>query len=316
MSQKKMGLGKGLGALLSVYDEDEVSESGQKPENIEGVLELDIKKIYPNPNQPRKNFDKTALNELAASIKTHGIIQPIIVNADNGKYMIIAGERRWRAANIASLLTVPCVVKNYTERQIKEISIIENLQREDLNPIESARAIKQLMEEYNFTQETVAERIGISRSNIANTLRLLSLGSEVIKLVENNKLSAGHARCLVVVSNAADQLQLAHSASENKMTVRELEKAVKIKLHPKQSTANVPPMQSVELKDLINEMQRVFATKVSAIGSDKKGRIYIDYFSKDDLDRIHEIVELVKAKELTLKNLSSYNQRLQKPANN
>ena len=278
MAQKKSGLGKGLGALLSIYDEEVVEEAKQTntPAKVSsGVEEIAIAKIYPNPNQPRKMFDEEALNELATSIRTHGVISPIIVNNNDGEYMIIAGERRYRASKIAGLDTIPCVVKNYTERQIKEISIIENLQREDLNPIEAARAIKQLMDEYNLTQEVVADRIGISRSNIANTIRLLSLCPEVIKMVEENKLSAGHARCLVVINDINVQIKFATAASDNKMTVRDLEKAVKMYLNPKASKNNTPPQQSSELKELINEMQRVFSTKVSAIGSDRKGRIYI-----------------------------------------
>lgn len=321
MAQKKMGLGKGLGALLSIYDEEveelenkePATEKVAKPkDNVQakgGVDEIEVSKIHANPNQPRKNFDEEALNELASSIKTHGIIQPIVVNKDGDGYMIIAGERRWRASKIAGLDTVPCVVKNYTERQIKEISIIENLQREDLNPIEAARAIKQLMDEYNFTQETVAERIGISRPNIANTLRLLALSPDVIKLVEQNKLTSGHARCLVVITDPKAQLKFAMAACDGKITVRELEKLVKQYLNPKASKNNTPPEQSIELKELINEMQRVFATKVSAIGSDRKGRIYIDYYSRDDLDRISELLELLKSKTLTLKDLSEFNKK-------
>lgn len=340
MTQKKMGLGKGLGALLAIYD-DEVEELSNQPEKAESksqkenkqekvvervvekvvekqtenkdvpikgaVNEIDVKKIFPNPNQPRKNFDEDALNELAASIKTHGIISPIIVNKNEDGYMIIAGERRWRASKIAGLDTVPCIVKNYTERQIKEISIIENLQREDLNPIEAARAIKQLMEEYNFTQETVADRIGISRPNIANTLRLLSLTPEVIKLVEQNRLTAGHARCLVVIGDEKAQFKFASAACDGKITVRELEKLVKQYLNPSKAKENKPPEQSMELKELINDMQRVFATKVSAIGSDRKGRIYIDYYSRDDLDRIAELLDLLQKKTLTLRDLNNYN---------
>ena len=314
MSVKK-GLGKGLGALLSVYEDEPtpVKKETIKEETIKvveknGVQEISIKEIYPNPNQPRKNFDETALNELASSIKIHGVIQPIIVNKNEGEgYMIIAGERRWRASKIAGLDTVPCVVKDYTNKQIKEISIIENLQREDLNPIEAARAIRQLMDEYGFTQEGVAERIGISRPNIANTLRLLSLTSDVIKLVEDGKLSAGHARCLVPVTDASLQLKLASMAIGDKISVREFEKLIKNTLKPKEN--KVAPEQSIELKEMVNEMQRVFSTKVSVIGNDRKGRIYIDYYSRDDLDRICEILELVKEKKLTLKDLSNFNKR-------
>ena len=185
----KKGLGKGIEALLSIYDDEEENVSREtKPTKYQNALnEILISDIYPNPNQPRKRFDETALNELASSIKVHGIIQPIVVNdMHDGKFMIIAGERRWRAAKIAGLDVVPAYVRDFSDKQIKEISIIENLQREDLNPIEAAKAIKQLMEEYKLTQEAVAERIGKSRPAIANTLRLLSLPAEVVEMVENN----------------------------------------------------------------------------------------------------------------------------------
>lgn len=333
MSKEKKGLGKGLGALFSIYDNsefyDDVEETKQtkqetKQENVisqqtvnsvqtntkDGVTEIDIQKVYPNPNQPRKNFEPEALQELCNSIKIHGVIQPIIVNKDvDNNYMIIAGERRYRASKLAGLQSIPCIVKNYTERQIKEISIIENLQREDLNPIEAARAIKQLMDEYGFTQEVVAERIGISRPNIANTLRLLSLSGDVIKLIEQGKLSAGHARCLVVLPNIDDQLKFAMLAVKDKVTVRDLEKLVKKHLKPKTDVEKAKLEQSIELKELVAEMQRVFATKVSVLGNDNKGRIYIDYYSRDDLDRIAELIELVQTKKLTLKDLSDFNKK-------
>ena len=311
----KKGLGKGLEALFSVYDEEEkevVTESNVSKntvkENDDGVLQILVSDIHPNPNQPRKNFDQTALEELAQSIKNHGVIQPLVVNKQDDGYMIIAGERRWRASKIAGLDYVPCIVKNYTEKQIKEIALIENLQREDLNPVEAARAIKLLMDEYNFTQEIVADRIGKSRPNVTNLLRLLSLYPDVLKLVENGRLSAGHARCLVVVSDYTAQLKFANMACDNKMSVRDLEKSVKNYLNPKK-LSNQKTEQSVELKELVNEMQRVFSTKVSVIGNDKKGRIYIDYYSRDDLDRIAELIELAKTKTLTLKNLKDINKR-------
>lgn len=307
MVAKKNGLGKGLGALLSAYDD---YDNTVKTNGV-GTNEIEISKLVANPNQPRKNFDKLALEELAVSIKTHGVIQPLVVNDQkDGTYLIIAGERRYRASKLAGLERVPCVIKDYSEKQIKEISIIENLQREDLNPIESARAIKQLMEEYNMTQEAVSERIGVSRPNIANTLRLLSLCPEVIKLVEENKLSAGHARCLVPIQNYNIQIKLALAASDNKMSVRDLEKTVKNALNPKVSAQRIPQEQSIELKELVNEMQRTFATKVSVMGNDKKGRIYIDYYSRDDLDRISELIALLKTKKLTLKDLSEFNKKL------
>ena len=304
MSIKKSSLGKGLEALMSAYDDySETMQSSSASAN-----EIEIEKLIANPNQPRKNFDENALNELANSIKVHGIIQPLVVNDQkDGTYLIIAGERRFRASKLAGLDKVPCIIKDYSNKQIKEISIIENLQREDLNPIESARAIKQLMEEYNMTQEAVSERIGVSRPNIANTLRLLSLCPDVIKLVESGRLSAGHARCLVTIQNYDAQVKFAMSACDNKMSVRELEKAVKNYLNPKTSTQRVSQEQSMELKELINEMQRTFSTKVSVIGNDRKGRIYIDYYSRDDLDRISEMINLLKTKKLTLKDLSDFN---------
>lgn len=309
----KNGLGRGLDALFSAFgDEEEIKETKQ-PEQKEvvkevikevivekqgdGVIELDIKKVDPNKDQPRKIFDAASLKELSESIKQHGVIQPIVVNQQGDRYMIIAGERRFRASLAAGLKTIPAVIKHYNDRQVKEVSIVENLQREDLNPIEAARAIKELMEEYNFTQETVADRIGKSRPAIANTLRLLSLTPEVISLIEKNKLSAGHARCLVVVDNPIKQAELANKASDGKMNVRDLEKLVKEYQNPKPAKPKTRVVQSLELKELVRDMERVFKTKVTILGNDKKGRIYLDYFSRDDLDRIAELVENLKNNE-------------------
>jgi ParB family chromosome partitioning protein len=303
----KKGLGKGLSALLSVYDEEEAKDQGLELKN-EGFFNIDISLIYANPNQPRKNFDESALKELSSSIKMHGIIQPLVLNRlEDGKYMIIAGERRWRAAKMAGLTEVPAFIKNYTQKQIKEISLIENLQREDLNPIEAARAIKQLMEEYDLTQDVVADRIGKSRPAITNTLRLLNLPADVIELIEKNKLSPGHARCLVVINDPLEQTRLALMIIAKKLSVREVEKLVKNILNP--SSQRPKEEQSIELRDMISEMQRVFSTKVSAIGNDNKGRIYIDYYSKDDLDRIVELLRILNKKTLTLKDLSLLNKK-------
>lgn len=315
MNNNKRGLGRGLQSLFEAFDEeqDEVAQKSpdQKQKVEDGVCQIDISKIYPNPNQPRKHFDQEALNELANSIRVHGVIQPVVLNKNGDNYLIIAGERRYRAAKIAGLQTLPCIIKNYTEKQIKEISIIENLQREDLNPIEAARAIDQLMKEYKLTQEVVAERIGKSRSNIANTLRLLTLQPEVIALVEDNKLSSGHARCLVVVDDRESQIKLANYAAKHKASVRDLEKAVKQHLNPKPA-AKTPVSQSIELKDLVTRLQRTLSTKVSIIGNDNKGRIYIDYYNRDDLDRISEIIDLVEKKTLTLKDLQNFNKTAKK----
>ena len=312
MNNKK-GLGRGLESLFGMFDSSVGNENITNEKSVKketGVLEVKITDVKPNPNQPRKFFDEEALQELASSIKVHGVIQPLVVNKENdGTYMIIAGERRWRASQIAGLEVVPVIVKNFTEKQVKETAIIENIQREDLNTIEAARAIKQLMEEYKLTQEDVAERLGKSRSSVANTLRLLSLAPEVVKLVEAGKLSAGHARSLVVIDDVSTQIKLANSAASGKLSVRDLEKAVKNYTNPQKQHVVKVVEQSIELKELVNDMQRVFATKVAAIGNDNKGRIYIDYYSRDDLDRLSDMIELLKKKEITLEDLKNYNKR-------
>lgn len=301
--KEERGLGRSFASLIEDTDsafgkayegKDVFSYTEEERKNAE---EMPLTEIYANPNQPRKNFDEQALRELADSIKKHGIIMPIVVNADNqGKYMIIAGERRYRASKIAGLKTIPVIIRNYSEREIKEISLIENLQREDLNPIEAAAAMKQLMVEYKLTQDELAERIGKSRPAIANTLRLLSLTPEVMQLVSEGKLSAGHARTLVPLATE-DQVQFASDAVKSGMSVRELEKKVR--------TYNISPellaekkkkkraLASVELKTLVERMRFAFRTKVSLIGNDQKGRIYIDYYSRDDLDRLSEILDII-----------------------
>ena len=297
------GLGKGLDELFSdtndAYEQmfDGKSAFGYTEEERKNAEDLRIDLITANPNQPRKNFDEQALRELADSIKKHGVIMPIVVNDNgDGTYMIIAGERRFRASKLAGMQTIPVVIRKYTDREIKEISLIENLQREDLNPIEAAMAMKQLMTDYKLTQDELAERIGKSRPAIANTLRLLNLCPEVIGVVAEGKLSAGHARTLIVLP-AEKQVEFANEAIRNQTSVRELEK--KVRAH------NVPPeilekrkskkraLASIELKNLVDRMRFTFRTKVSLIGTDKKGRISIDYYSRDDLDRISEILDII-----------------------
>ena len=291
------GLGKGLSALFSETEEDYgKSLLFEDKEDKGSVTEIAISDIYANPDQPRKVFDEEALNELAASIKKHGVIMPIIVNKNGNRYMIIAGERRFRASKIAGLDSVPVIVKNYDERQIKEISLIENLQREDLNPIEAASAMRSLMDDYHLSQEDLADRIGKSRSAIANTLRLLNLQEDVLEMVKSGELSAGHARTIVSVP-AIDQKKMANAIVKGGLSVRAAEKMVKEYFLPpeeKKKKAKVP--LSAELKELIGDMQRVFGTKVNAIGNDNKGRIYIDYYTRDDLDRLSEMVETLKNK--------------------
>ncbi|MDE6104309.1 MAG: ParB/RepB/Spo0J family partition protein [Clostridia bacterium] len=296
------GLGKGLDALFgeteaayeNVFEHRNAFEFTE--EERANASEMELEKISANPNQPRKNFDEQALKELADSIKEHGVIQPIVVNDNkDGTYMIIAGERRYRACQLANLKTIPVVIRNYSERQIKEISLIENLQREDLNPIEAATAMKQLMNDYKLTQDELAERIGKSRPAIANTLRLLNLSPEVMNLVAEGKLSAGHARTIVLLP-AQQQLEFANDAIKNQTSVRELEKKVRAYSIPPEildeKKKKKRALASVELKQLVERMRFTFRTKVSLIGTDKKGRIYIDYYSRDDLDRISEILDI------------------------
>lgn len=301
--KEERGLGRSFAQLL----EDTGDAYNQAYENREmftyteeerkNAEDMPLDKIYANPNQPRKNFDEQALRELSDSIKKHGVIMPIVVNDDgNGRYMIIAGERRFRATKLAGLRDIPVIIRRYSPRQIKEISLIENLQREDLNPIEAASAMKQLMVEYKLTQDELAERIGKSRPAIANTLRLLSLTPEVMQMVAEGRLSAGHARTLVPLATE-DQLSFASDAVKSGMSVRELEKKVR--------AYNLPPelleekrkkkraFTSIELKNLVDRMRFAFRTKVGLIGNDQKGRIYIDYYSRDDLDRISEILDIV-----------------------
>ena len=226
---EKKGLGRGLSSLFGDFedfDEKKVENIGDNVENS-GVQEISIGLIDRNEEQPRTNFDQKALDELAESIKIHGVIQPILLNENKGRYVIVAGERRWRAARIAGLKTIPAIVKTFTEREISEIAIIENLQREDLNPIESAKVIQKLINKFDLTQEKVADRIGKSRSAVANTLRLLTLPNEVVKYIEDGKLSAGHARTLLGIEDRDKIIEIARFCVEKKISVRELEKLIK-----------------------------------------------------------------------------------------
>ena len=289
----KKGLGRGLGSLFGDFEEESGEVKKEVEVKVEQVVvnepkEIEIGLIDRNPDQPRKNFDDEALEELATSIKNYGVIQPIIVKEVDGRYVIIAGERRWRASRLAGLKTVPCVVKDYTEQEVSEIAIIENLQREDLNPIESAKAIKSLISQYNLTQDEVADKIGKSRPAVANTLRLLLLPEQIIALVESNKLTAGHARALLAIDNPVKQKELALQIVEQSLTVRDIENIIKHLNKPK--TETVVKERSLELKDFEERIKRVFSTKVSIKGTESKGKIVIDYYSKDDLDRIYDIL--------------------------
>lgn len=295
----KKGLNKGLSVLFQSTEEDYSKNLGITEEDVQnGVYEVSLDDIFPNPDQPRKVFNEKALEELANSIKINGVIMPIVLQkCDDGKYMIIAGERRFRASKIAGNKTIPAIIKEYDERRIKEISLIENLQREDLNPIEAGNAMKQLMDDYGLTQEQLSERIGKSRSAVANTLRLLSLSEEVKTLVAEGKVSSGHAKSIVTLSKE-EQVKLAQRVVKEGLSVRDVEKVVKDILNPdRKSKKKARSDMSVELKDLIYRMQQTFKTKVSAIGNDKKGRIYIDYYTTDDLDRLNDIVVMIEEQE-------------------
>ncbi len=271
----KKGLGKGLGALIS-------NESME--DNI-GVLELKINEIEPNAAQPRKLFDDEKLLQLSESIKQHGIIQPIIVKKDSSIYTIIAGERRWRAAKLAGLSTIPALVKDFTELQVMEVALIENLQREDLNPIEEANAFINLMNEFNLTQEQIAEKIGRSRSAIANTIRLLGLSNDVKKFIVSGELTSGHARTLVIIENEELQKSAAEYIINNKLSVRETENYIKSILHKKEKNKNTKS-ENLEYKYVEDKLKNILGTKVKLNANKNKGKIVIEYYSNDELDRL------------------------------
>ncbi|MDE5755593.1 MAG: ParB/RepB/Spo0J family partition protein [Clostridia bacterium] len=278
--------------------ESEITTYDKNGNLNEGVEILSLDSIVPNPNQPRKKFDENLLEELAVSIKNYGIIQPIIVcPMGEGKYQIVAGERRYRASKKAGLTTIPVIKKYYTSKEIKEISLIENLQRQDLNPIEEAQAYRALIDEFGFTQEQLADKLGKSRPVVTNSLRLLSLNPVVIDMVINGRISAGHARCLTSIKDYVVQHTYALACCDKQLSVRQLELMVRNYLKSddekdKAKKAAIPEL-TIELKDLANIMQRKFGTKVNAVGNNNKGRIYIDYYSTADLDRIYEILEKI-----------------------
>ena len=288
------GLGRGLDSLLGILDDEKPvnnTKNDKKLDDIdkkEGVIDINMSLIDNNPAQPRKNFDPTALQELATSIKNYGVKQPIVVTKKGDRYLIIAGERRFRACKLAGVKTIPAVVRDYTDSQIKEIALLENIQREDLNPMETATCMQELLKDYGWTQEELSEKLGKSRPAVTNTLRLLSLCPEVQDMIRSGKLSAGHARCLVVVQDKDVQIKLANMAITKRITVRDMEKAIKELSNP-QVKREAKPL-SVELKDFVNSMQHTFSTKVNIKGDEKKGKIVINYYSSEDLDRIYNIL--------------------------
>ena len=255
---------------------------------IHSTTEIDIALIDSNINQPRKEFAHEKLEELADSIRANGVVQPIVLVPVGSRFMIVAGERRWRAAKIAGLRKIPAVVRNFTPAQIAEIAIVENLQRENLNEIELARGIKALMDEFKLTQEQASIRIGKNRSLIAHTLRLLTLPDEIIAMIEQGKLSAGHARCLVTIADKATALRLARQCVQNNLSVRELEKLVFTKTSDKVAKFEAEFKQSLELKEMQRELADLFRTKVTISGNNSKGKVVIEYFTSQDLIRIRK----------------------------
>lgn len=292
----KGGLGgKGLNALFTDNEENVKVDIKDMP-----TVEIPISEIDRNTNQPRKTFKEESLKEMASSIASYGVLQPLLlVKQENGRYLIIAGERRFRAATMAGLKKVPAIVRDFTEQQIQEISLIENLHREDLNAIEAAEGMKELMENHGLTQEEVATRIGKSRPYVTNTLRLLQLPKEVTELVRSGALSPGHARAIISIDDKDYLITLAKQACDNNLTVRDIENRVRLYFTRKaiQPGPRKEREVSVELKEMVNDMKRIFATKVKLLGNDKKGRIIIDYFNEDDIDRIHALIQILKLNE-------------------
>ncbi|MDD3504031.1 MAG: ParB/RepB/Spo0J family partition protein [Eubacteriales bacterium] len=285
---KNKGLGKGLGALLQTVDipDDKIQDA---------VMELKITDINPNSEQPRKRFDKDKLEDLAASIKENGIIQPIIVcrNQEGEGYRIVAGERRWRASRLAGLKLIPAIVRDLTDLQVLEHALIENIQRQDLNPIEEADALDKLIKEHKITQEKLAAVVGRSRPAIANTLRLLNLPDTVKKYVMNEDISAGHARAILAIRDQEIQIKAAEMVIEKDLSVRETEKLVKkLEKEPKQkSKQQMSEAYILSIKNVENELARSLGTKVHLKDRQGKGSIVIDYFSSEDLERLIDILK-------------------------
>ncbi len=279
----KKGLGRGLGALIPDVAPEETTEKSEK--NVE-VMRLS--NIEPNPNQPRTNFDAEKLEALAKSIEKYGVISPVIIrkNDKNRFYTIIAGERRWRAAKLAGLKDIPVIVKDYDDKIMSEVALVENLQREDLNPLEEASAIDELMKKYDLTQEEISERVGKSRSAIANSLRLLSLSDGVKKLIEQQEISAGHARALVGLS-AQQQEEIAFEVIRKELSVRQTEQLVSsCKKTGKTKKEKGEVVMNLAAKELQTSLSRKLGTKVRVKQNDKKGKIEIEFYDDETLNRI------------------------------
>ena len=294
MNEKKRGLGMGLNALINTWTDTESKENTKENNEYKEVF-VNISLVEPNRNQPRKEFDKDALSELANSIKQYGILQPIIVQKNEDMYEIIAGERRWRAAKEAGLTEVPVIIRDYDKQKIMEISIIENIQRENLNPIEEAMAYQSLMEEYGLKHEELAERVSKNRSTITNSMRLLKLSDNIQQMIIDGKISAGHAKVLLSVENTSEQEKIAQELISKSLSVRELEKLVKQYIKPRKKKKSKDDTDySLFYKEYEDRLKDILGTKVQINTKDKnKGRIEIDYYSAAELERIVELLNTI-----------------------
>jgi ParB family chromosome partitioning protein len=289
--KQKRALGRGLSALIPQAAPAPANKAAaEQPAARHGVLKLPIESIHRDSSQPRRYFDEAKLAELTDSIKAQGVLQPVLVRKDGSGYKLIAGERRWRAAQAAGLKEVPALVREVTEAQAFELALVENLQRADLNPIEEAEGYQRLVEEFKLTQEQISQRVGKERSTVANSLRLLALPPDVKALVADGSLSMGHARALLGVPRLPEMQALAVQVAEQKLSVRDTEKLVQQKRTHKKDGGR-PPKQSPQVKALIEELQRRLGTKVRlSERSPGKGTLEVDFFSYDDLDRLLKLL--------------------------
>ena len=290
----KRGLGKGLDAMIPIPDNGASDKAtADKPEEKAAETIVRITQVEPNREQPRKNFDEDALQELADSIKQFGLLQPILVQDRKTYYEIIAGERRWRAAKLAGLKEVPVIIRDYTEQEIVEISLIENIQREDLNPIEEAQAYKRLLTEFNLKQDEVAERVSKSRTAVTNSMRLLKLCDEVQQMIIDDMLSTGHARALISIEDPEQQYTIAQKIFDEKLSVRDVEKLVKNLNKPEKpkKVAEGDSSLDVVYQDVAEKLKQSLGTKVDISSKgDGAGKIEIEFYNHDDLDRIIDLL--------------------------
>lgn len=295
----KKGLGKGLDSLISdKVNKPAASVEKPKSEHAADAIIMDINKVEPNREQPRKKFDEDALLELSESIKQFGVLQPLLVTERKDYYEIIAGERRWRAAKMAGLKEVPVIIKKLTEQEIMEISLIENIQRENLNPIEEALAYKKLINEFNLKQDEVAERVSKSRTAVTNAMRLLKLNDKVQQMVIDEMLTTGHARALLAIEDENMQHTVAQQIFDEKLSVRDTEKLVKNIQNGKKAAKEkevLDPKLKVIYDDLAEQMKKILGTKVLINAKDEKsGKIEIEYYSQDELDRIIDLIRTIQ----------------------